>query len=67
MVRRGTPPRRPLSIRVDADLMARLEKVSEELGSSLPSFRLSLSDGARLALLEGVAVIERRIRRRRPR
>jgi hypothetical protein len=65
----GTPsePRPPLSIRVDPDVLERLERILESMRGELPTFRLSISDAARMALLEGLLVLEARAKGRRKR
>jgi hypothetical protein len=63
----GTPsePRPPLSIRVDPDVLTRLERILERMRGEFPTFRLSLSDAARMALLEGLLVLEGRAKGRK--
>jgi hypothetical protein len=53
-------PRSTLSIRVDDELRERLEKLLTVLSTAYPTFRLSTSDAARMALIEGISVLEKR-------
>ncbi len=59
------PPRNPrvaLSIRVDEETIRRLRLVVHQVSEQMPSFRISVSDVARLALTAGLPLIEKRYR-----
>lgn len=56
--------RRAISIRLDVDLLERLERLLQAMAPAYPSFKMSTADAVRLALHEGVAVLERRYRKR---
>ncbi len=62
------PPRNPrvsLSIRVDEETVHRLRLVVHRVSEQMPSFRISVSDVARLALTAGLPLIEKRYRIKR--
>lgn len=52
-----------LSLRIDPDALARLHALVGHLSRRYPTFRMSVSDAARLALDEGLAALERRLLR----
>jgi hypothetical protein len=51
-------------MRVEHDVIERLERILVGMRSEFPSFKLSLSDAARMALLEGLLVLEGRAKGR---
>jgi len=65
MQRKGRPPRKTLSIRVEPDQLEKLAAIIEELEKDFPSVRVSTSDAARFALQVGIGELERRRREAR--
>jgi hypothetical protein len=75
MLRHMLEPKRvarvTISLRIDPETLARIRALVGHLAKRYPTFKMSVSDAARLALDEGLATLERRLfrsaRGRRPR
>ncbi len=60
---KATTPRISLSLRIDPTTMGRLRRLLEHLARHHPTFRLSVSDAARVAIDEGLTALEKSAKR----